>query len=272
VLNDFVIDFARRHKNEPFFIYYPTPLIHGPILSTPDSQTQQKSKKQRAKTAVAGGQAGRDSLYAANVAYLDKLVGKLVAELDALKLRDKTLILFVGDNGSVPVGTLHGRAVDGKKSNLTEGGSRVPLIANWPGTTPAGAVRQDLVDFTDLLPTLAELAGANLPVERTIDGRSFAPQLRGSPGRPREWVYVQLGNNCYIRSDRWKLTGGGELFDMRDAPFQQIPVPAGRADAAATAARAVLQAALDSLKSVDTGADTLAPASVPKKARKKAVR
>ena len=93
----------------------------------------------------------------------------------------------------MPIGTLHGRPVDGKKHDLTEGGSRVPLIANWPGVTPAGAVRKDLVDFSDMLPTFAELAGAKLPAEPKIDGHSFAPQLRGEKGQPREWAYVQLG-------------------------------------------------------------------------------
>jgi arylsulfatase A-like enzyme len=254
VLNDFVLDFVRRHRDGPFFVYYPTPLIHGPILSTPDSAVQQKAKKGAAKSLAAAGKAGPGSLYADNIAYLDKLIGKLMAELDALKLRERTLIVFTGDNGSVPIGTLHGRTVDGKKANLTEGGSRVPLIANWPGTTPAGAVRADLVDFSDFLPTFVELAGGRLPAERTIDGRSFAPQLRGEPGRPREWCYVQLSENRYIRSDRWKLTGRGELFDMRDAPFRQIAVPADTADAEAKAARATLQAALDTLKSADPAA------------------
>ena len=249
VLNEFVIDFVRRHKDTPFFIYYPTPLIHGPILRTPDSKSREKGDKQRLKGAGPAGNTGLDSLYADNIAYLDKLIGKLVAELDALKLREKTLIVFVGDNGSVPVGTLNGRSVDGKKSNLTEGGSRVPLIANWPGTTPAGVVRQDLVDVSDMLQTFAELAGAKLPAEPKIDGRSFAQQLRGEKGQPREWVYVQLRDNRYVRSDRWKLTGLGDLFDMSDAPFRQIPVAAEAMNPEAKAAKEKLQAILDIMKS-----------------------
>jgi arylsulfatase A len=231
VLNEFAIDFIRRHKQQPFFIYYPTPLIHGPILRTPDSQQPD----------------AKGSHYADNIAYMDKLIGQLVAELETLKLREKTLIVFTGDNGSVPVGTVGGRPVDGKKNTMLEGGSRVPLIANWPAATPAGVVRKDLIDFSDLLPTFAELAGVKPSDGRAIDGHSFAPQLRGEQGQPREWAYVHLRDDRYVRSERWKLTGKGELFDMRDAPHRQIPVAADTKDADAQAARAQLQKALDHL-------------------------
>src|SRR5262249_11220478 len=149
----FVVDYIRRHKDGPFFVYYPTPLIHSPILPTPDTPKDQgKGKKKK----------GADSLYGQNIAYLDKLVGKLVAELDALKLREKTVIVFSGDNGSVGEGTINGHAVDGGKHTMLEGGSRVPLIVNWPGTTPAGVVLKDLVDFSDMLPTFVELGGGTL--------------------------------------------------------------------------------------------------------------
>lgn len=243
LLNGFVIDFVRRHKSEPFFVYYPTPLIHGPILATPDSKApnDQKLKKKGA------GNSGRDSIYADNIEYLDKLIGKLVAELDALKLRENTLIVFTGDNGSVPVGTINGQKIEGHKHTMLEGGSRVPLIANWRGVTPSGAVLKDLVDFSDFLPTFAEVAGVKVPNTRAIDGRSFAPQLFGKKGQPREWVYVHLGKKRYVRSDRWKLNGDGELYDMREAPFREISVPTDSNVADAKAARTQLQTVLDQL-------------------------
>ena len=242
VLHEFVVDFIQRHKEGPFFVYYPTPLIHGPILATPDSKLASDGKKEKAKLVK---NSGEGSHYADNIAYLDKLIGKLVAELDALKLREKTLIVFTGDNGSVPIGLVGGKSVDGKKGTMLEGGSRVPLIANWIGTTPAGVVLKDLVDFSDLHPTFVELAGAKPAEGRTLDGHSFAPQLRGEKGQPREWAYVHLGNRRYVRSDRWKLTGDGEFFDMKEAPHRQIPVAADTSDADAKAARMKLQAALD---------------------------
>lgn len=238
LMHEFVVDFIRRHRQGPFFIYYPTPLIHGPILATPDSKDAGKAK-------VRGK--GADSFYADNVAYLDKLVGKLVAALDEMKLRETTLIVFTGDNGSVPIGTINGRPVDGRKSTLLEGGSRVPLIANWKGITPAGRVLSDLVGFSDFYATFAELAGAKLPEGLAFDSQSFAPQLRGEKGTPRPWVYVQLGAKWYARNDGWKLTQSGELFDMSDAPFAEKLVPSGTQDAAANAARESLQAVLDKL-------------------------
>jgi arylsulfatase A len=250
VLHEFVVDFIKRHQDEPFFVYYPTPLIHGPILATPDSNQPGDGSKQKAKRA---NNSGEGSHYADNIAYLDKLIGKLVAELDSLKLREQTLIVFTGDNGSVPIGLVGGKPIDGKKGSLLEGGSRVPLIANWPGTTPAGVVRKDLVDFSDVHPTFVELAGAKPATDRKLDGHSFAPQLRGEAGQPREWVYVQLGDRRYVRGDRWKLTSNDEFFDMKEAPHRQIPVSIDTTDADALAARAKLQIALDQMKTEDTG-------------------
>jgi arylsulfatase A len=232
------------------------PLVHSPILATPDSPKKKNIAIDK-KTAKGGG-----GYYAANIAYMDKLVGKLVDELDRLGIRENTLIVFTGDNGSVPIGTINGRPIDGKKGDLLEGGSRVPLIASWPGTTPKGVIIDDLIDFSDMLPTFADLAGARLPSERKIDGRSFAPQLKGAKGQPRDWVYIQLGEKRYVRSDRWKLNNDGEFFDMKDAPFRQLLIPGDTNDAAARAARMQLQSVLDGLK---------AEGSAPSKKRKKKI-
>ncbi|MFA5189312.1 MAG: sulfatase-like hydrolase/transferase [Verrucomicrobiia bacterium] len=248
MFHEFVVDFIKRHRDEPFFVYYPTTLIHGPILATPDSKEGAKSKAEgKPKSKGERKDKGENPLYIDNIAYLDKLVGKLVAALDEMNLREKTLIVFTGDNGSVPVGTINGRAVDGHKSQVNEGGSRVPLIANWKGTTPAGRVLKDLVGFSDFYATFSELAGAKLPEGVTLDSRSFAPQLRGEKGTPREWTYVQLGAKWYARNDGWKLTEKGELFDMSDAPFAQKPVTADTQTAEAKTAREQLQAVLDKL-------------------------
>jgi arylsulfatase A-like enzyme len=182
---------------------------------------------------------------------MDKLVGKLVAELDRLKLRDNTVIFFLGDNGVHPGegdrSTIRGRRISGAKGMMLEGGSLVPCIASWPGKIAAGKVSPDLVDFSDFFPTIAELAGAKLPEGVTIDGKSFASILKGEEGTPREWIFVQLGRNWYVRESKWKLNHAGELFDMKDAPFEEKPVASDSADAEAIAARARLQAVLDKL-------------------------
>ena len=233
VCRDFAKDFFKRHKDEPFYFYYPTHLVHGPILRTPDTKS---------------GVTDFEKLYDENLAYLDKQVGQLVAELDKLGLREKTLILFSIDNGTAKRSfTIGGRQINGSKGSLLEGGSRVPLIANWKGTTPEGKVLKDLVDFSDFFPTFAEVAGAKLPKDVKLDGHSFAPQLRGEKGKPRDWVYVQLHDHWYVRNDGWKLNQAGELFDMSDAPFVEKLVAKEGQSKEAKVARQELQKALDEL-------------------------
>jgi len=232
LMHAFLADFIRRHQQRPFFAYYCLSHVHGPILRTPDSMPG----------------AAPDQLYADNVAYMDKLVGRLLDELDRLKLREKTLVVFTGDNGTARFGqdrsTLKGRRIHGQKGSMMEGGSRVPLIASWPGTTPAGAVNRDLTDFSDFFATFAEVAGAPIQASPKIDGHSFAPQLKGTRGSPREWIYVELAGRSYVRDVRYKLTNGGDLFDMKDAPFNEIPIPKGAETAEARAARSRLQRVL----------------------------
>lgn len=230
---DFAVDFFKRHREQPFYFYYPTHLIHGPILRTPDSKS------------------GTNDFYEDNVAYLDRQIGQLVAELDKLGLREKTLIVFTGDNGTAKFGAdrsfINGRKINGQKGTMLEGGSRVPLIANWKGTTPSGKVLNDLVDFSDFFATFAELAVAEMPKGVTFDSHSFMPQLRGDKGTPREWIFVQLGAKWYVRDQGFKLTQSGELFDMGDAPFVEKVVAADPKNKAVTEARKRLQTVLDKL-------------------------
>lgn len=231
VAHEFAMDFVKRHRQGPFLLYYPTHLVHGPILRTPDSALDSKD------------------FYADNVAYLDKSVGKVVSEIERLGLRENTVILFAGDNGTTAQssGTIGGRRINGAKGSMWEGGSRVPLIASWKGTAPGGRVLKDLVDFSDFYATFAELAGAKMPDGLKFDSRSFAPQLRGEKGKPREWVFVQLGKNWYVKERVWKLNQGGELYDLKEAPFEEKLVPADTKDAEAVAARKRLQGVLDQL-------------------------
>ena len=231
VIQAFSIDFIRRHKDGPFFLYYPMHLVHGPILRTPDSKP------------------GTKDFYDDNLAYMDKQVGAVVAELEKLGLREKTLVIFSGDNGTAlryPA-TLGGRMINGKKASLLEGGSRVPFIASWPGTTPAGKVSPDIISFADPHPTFLELAGVKAPEGFKLDGRSLAPQLRGEKGTPRDWAYVQLGAKWFVREAGWKMNESHELFDMSDAPFVEKPVAASADTDVSKAARARLTAVLAEL-------------------------
>jgi hypothetical protein len=118
-----------------------------------------------------------------------------------------------------------------------------------------------LVDFADMYATFAQAAGARPPLGLTFDGHSFAPQLHGHAGKPREWVYIQLGNHWYARSRDWKLTDSGELFDMTDAPFAEKPVAAETQNAKARAGREKLEKVLRTLNPA-SGKTARGPASL----------
>ena len=233
VMHDHVTAFITANREKPFYLYYSLSHVHAEILPTPDSVP------------------GSKDLYADNVSYMDKLVGKLSGLLDQLKLRDNTLIVFFGDNGSATGrakrATIGGQALSGSKGSMQEGGSLVPLIVNGPGKTPAGVVSHDLVNATDFVPTFAALAGAQLPEKTVIDGHSFLSQIRGEKGTPREWMFNQLAGMWYVRDANWKLNQAGELFDMSGAPFTETLVPLETNDPAAKAARSRLQAVLAKL-------------------------
>lgn len=233
-VHNFAVDFLRRHKEQPFFFYYSMHLVHGPILHTPDSPK---------------GAADGAERYDDNIAYMDKQVGAILAELERLGLRENTLVIFSGDNGTALTfpSTIGGRTINGKKATMLEGGSRVPFIASWPAVTPAGRVAKDMVSFADPHATFLELAGAKAPAGFKLDGQSFAAQLRGQAGTPRAWAYVQLGQKWFVREPGFKLNEAGELFDMAEAPFVEKLVPTPADTAVSKAARERLTAVLREL-------------------------
>jgi len=242
-MHNFAVDFIPPHKEQPFYLYYAMSHVHAAILPTPDSSPANKQLKQ-----------GAYPLYQDNVAYMDKLVGKLIAELDRLKLREKTLLIFASDNGTArpfkEFCTINGgKQLSGCKATMLECGARVPMMVSWPGTTPAGKVSQNLISFCDFLPTLAQVAGAKLPEGVTIDGRPFTPMFYGQNSGDwlRDWIFVLLGRNWYDRELSWKLNQSGELFDMKNAPFTEPLVPVDTKDSNALAARKRLQTVLDQL-------------------------
>ena len=228
-MHDHLVKFLDDNKKKPFFLYYSMVHVHSLIQPTPDSKP------------------GSD-LYTDNTAYMDKLVGKLLSTLDDKKLRENTLIVFMGDNGTASIyaerGTIGGKALSGKKGSMLECGSLVPTIASWPAVIKAGQVNTDLIDSSDLLPTFAEVTGAKLPTKNVLDGRSFLPQLQGKKGSPKEYIYMELGNKWYVRSAKWKLNREGELFDMSNAPFEEKRVADYANNPEANAAYARLQTVL----------------------------
>ena len=190
LFQEFLVDFMSRNKDKPFLAYYPTPLTHGPYDPTPDPAKPGEKTPRGLKS---------------NLEYLDHQVGQLVAALERLGLRENTVILFTGDNGT---------AGDGK-GKATELGARVPMIVNGAGVKP-GVVSDELVDLSDVFATLADLSGAAPPGGHVIDGKSFAPVLRGAGGNGREWIFSAIRNERVLRDKRWLLEGDARFFDCGD--------------------------------------------------------
>jgi arylsulfatase A len=248
LINDFALDFIARHKDGPFFLYYPMLLTHGPFQPTPDSPNWDPRAE--------GEQVGRDDKHFADmVAYMDKMIGRLVAKLDELDIRDNTLILFLGDNGTGRgiTSQFKGRPYAGGKGLTTARGMHVPLIANWPARISEGGVNGDLIDSTDFLPTLCAAAGVELPASLPIDGRSFLPQLVGEKGDPREWIYCWYAQHGGPKASRefamnatHKLYRDGRVFDLRADPFEEhAPRNADELSSTDAEAAQMLKAALE---------------------------
>jgi arylsulfatase A-like enzyme len=179
LFNDWVIDFARRHREEPFFVYYTSVLTHSPHLETPDPE---------------GKKARKPATFQSNVEYLDHLMGKLFAGLQANGLDGNTLVIFIGDNGTGGAG----------KGSVTELGARTPCIVRGPGVKK-GVVSRAVADLTDILPTLAAVSGAELPKDRPFDGYSLWPVFSGEKQRHRDWIYSHLDDGRLLRDERWLL-------------------------------------------------------------------
>ena len=210
LMHNHVMHFIAENKNKPFYLYYPMSHVHGEIVATPDSKSDTLKPLE---------------LFSDNVDYMDKLVGKLIHSLDSMKLREKTMIIFMGDNGTAANwytnSTISGKVLSGKKGEMKECGGLVPMLVNWPGVVSPQKPTNQLVDASDFVPTLAEIAGAKLPEGIVLDGKSFAGQILGKKNTERDWIFVELGNKWYVRNNQWKLNNANELFDMSNAPFEE---------------------------------------------------
>ncbi len=225
VFADFLIDFMKANYEKQMLLYFPMVLTHPPLVPTPHEPD-------------AEGTIGRHS---AMVRYTDYLVGRLTDTLDELGIRDNTYIVFTTDNGTSRgiTGRMNGREVKGGKGSLGENGMHAPFIVSAPGRVPAGTTTDALIDFSDLFPTFADLAGIAVPDSLYLQGHSFAHVLKdpSSPGQ-RDWVLsmgfgpaklteagvvpIKSFTDRAVRDERYKLwIQDGEttaLFDLDTDP------------------------------------------------------
>ncbi len=241
------LGFVRKHRDGPFFLYYPSTIPHV-ALHIPDDELKPYLGKWQEKPFTREGGYGYTphftprAAYAAMITRLDKEVGRILALLDELGLRENTLVMFSSDNGTTHLG----QEVDyeffnsvgplrGLKGSVYEGGIRVPMIARWPGKIEPGTKTDLISAFYDVMPTLCEVVGAPIPPQ--TDGISFLPTLLGQDDQPKHeflyWEFYGYGGQQAVRMGDWKGVrqkchrnpqGPIELYNLKNDIAEQVDV------------------------------------------------
>ena len=224
-LGNFMAKSAKAGK--PFFAYYPMALAHDVTDDIPVQVPYMPGKD-------------RWMNYGEMIESMDAMIGKLVAKIDQLGLRKNTVVFFTGDNGTAKRSKLrhiegrkyeyenvfsirNGQRIPGGKGTLLDIGTNVPLIASWPGRIPAGRQGHELVDFSDWLPTVAELAGTR--VKHPIDGVSFASTLlRTRRHVARYHAFAEGRGKAWVRTKQYKLYSDGRFFDVKNDAMEKSPL------------------------------------------------
>jgi arylsulfatase A len=247
LLADFALDFVERNRDRPFFLWYADHLPHDPFQPSPDHPDFASHDETVVDDA---------KYFGSMVEYQDKTIGRLMAKLDQLGIREKTLVLFIGDNGTAPrvTSTMGGRPVQGAKGSSLDAGMHVAFLANWKGTIAPGQVRDDLVESLDLFSTVFEAGGVKINNVRQ-DGVSLYPTLtRGTPS-PRKWIFTdyyrgrtpgpntqRTGGAFRLAHDgRYKLYVDGRFFDYIADPREERPLAVHELSGEAHSAHQTLQ-------------------------------
>ncbi|MEM9161373.1 MAG: arylsulfatase, partial [Verrucomicrobiota bacterium] len=246
LMMDEAIGFIEENKEGPFFLYFATPIPHVP-LQAPKRWVEYYQDKFGSEEPYLGNKGyfpnrTPRATYAAMISYLDEQVGEMVEKLKELGLYENTLILFSSDNGPTFNGGSDSPHFDsGKpfksergwgKGYLHEGGIRVPMIAHWKGKIEEGSESEHISAFWDVLPTLCEAAGADIPED--VDGLSFLPELLGESGQAEHphlyWEFPAYQGQQAVRMGKWKgirknIFKGNltlELYDLEKDPREQV--------------------------------------------------
>jgi len=232
------IDFVRRSRRagRPFFCYVPFNTPHSPH-SVPDADWDQWRDR---PVALRGPRGDAEDVAATRAALalvenIDRNVGRVLAALDELGVRDDTIVVFFSDNG--PNGPRWNAGLKGVKGSTDEGGVRSVCCIRYPARIRGGTVVEDVAGAVDLLPTLAGLAGISRRTAQPIDGADLSALLTGNPAAPPapagRAIIACMGDRVSVRTTRHRLDAAGRLYDVRTDPGQTRDVTAGHAAEAA---------------------------------------
>lgn len=250
---DFILDFLARNKRNPMFVYYPMALPHWPMVPTPDSEEWNAPNRRLEEST---------EYFPDMVHKMDKLVGRLLDGIRDIGIAENTLVLFYSDNGTDIriTSQMGGQDIQGGKATPAQTGIRVPLIANWGSKAKpvAGQTNSDLIDASDFLPTLAEIAQAEIPSDWHLDGVSFARTLRGENGPKREtcffwydprpgWDKERFSRHIFAVDHKFKLFSDGRLFDIAGLGMKEVALAPDELTAEALEAKRKLQATIHSM-------------------------
>ncbi len=232
LFTDRAVDYLGRHRDGPFFLYLPYTATHFHIEAPADEVERHKGKFPEADPAKP-----LNATYAAMVTRLDRNVGRVLAALDDLKLADDTIVVFTSDHGATfEAGNLgtsaaldSNRPFRGGKRTLWEGGLRVPGVVRWPGHVPAGVVSDQILQMTDLFPTLLAAAGAAPDPAWKVDGLDVLPAWLGKAAVPERTLFWEWrsegGHQLAALRGRFKLVvthdGPPELYDVEADPAER---------------------------------------------------
>ena len=263
LVTDYLGRFLEENREHPFLVYYPMILPHWPFVPTPDHPDWDPAMWRDAKNEP-GGFRGPE-YWDAMVRYTDKMTGKVIRKLDELGLRENTLVIWTADNGTYDgiTSRLGDRDYRGGKGSTKDNGTWVGFLASWPGTIPAGAVSDSLVDFADVLPTLTEAARVPIPEHLQIDGVSLVPAFSGQP-RKKEHIYCWYERNGvrekasqHVRTAQHKLYASGRFFDTLADPDERTDLAAEGLPAALQPVHSRLSTALEHHAEITRQADAI---------------
>ncbi|MCK5101356.1 MAG: sulfatase-like hydrolase/transferase [Cyclobacteriaceae bacterium] len=216
VFVEYIENFIESNSDNPFFLYYPMVITHDPFVPTPGHPDYDDEKSHKSNDA---------KYFGTMVNYMDSIVGRIVRKLEEQNIRDNTLVLFIGDNGTDRdvTSTYLGKPFKGNKGYTNDAGTHVPFIASWPGKIKSASINDNLVDFTDFLPSIMEATRPDIPEEFVTDGVSFYPQLLGKDDKVRDWVFCHYDPNWgkfkasrFVHNKEWKLYEDGRIYNIME--------------------------------------------------------